>query len=194
VLVRNVRDDDAKALSQLLTAFTSLTTTPAQVLQRLARSRGIEHPILVELDGKVVGFASPRLLHYLGEEALYAEISELFVLEGYRRRGIARALMTEMEVRARAAGASSLSVLTGADNETALALYHTMGFQQFSIALQNGSPRIALTGRAERSALPRSPWEWGVFRQSLAPRTRISHRRLNLTVSKANSGKRWMLS
>ncbi|MCJ7548551.1 MAG: GNAT family N-acetyltransferase [Anaerolineae bacterium] len=136
MLVRDVREDDAEALSQLLTAFTGLTTTPAQILQRLARSRGIEHPILAELDGKVVGFASLRLLNYLGEEAPYAEISELFVLKDYRRRGVARALMTEMEGRARAAGARSLTVLTGADNEMALALYRAMGFQEFSIALQ----------------------------------------------------------
>jgi ribosomal protein S18 acetylase RimI-like enzyme len=136
VLLRDVHEEDAEALSQLLTHFTNLTTTPAQIQQRLARSRGIEHPILAELDGQVVGFASLRLLNYLGEDAPYAEISELFVLDPYRRRGIARALMSELEVRARAAGASSLAVLTAADNDTAVALYRAMGFQVFSIALQ----------------------------------------------------------
>ena len=136
VLLRDVHEEDAEALSQLLTHFTDLTTTPAQIQQRLARSQGIEHPILAELDGQVVGFASLRLLNYLGEDAPYAEISELFVLEPYRRRGIARALMSELEVRARAAGASSLAVLTAADNDTAVALYRAMGFQEFSIALQ----------------------------------------------------------
>ena len=136
MLVRDIREGDADALAQVLTAFTGLTTTPAQIQQRLTRSRGIEHPILAEIDGKVVGFASLRLVNYLGEDAPYAELSELFVLEDYRRRGIARALMTELEVRACAAGASSLAVLTGADNETALALYRARGFQEFSIALQ----------------------------------------------------------
>jgi ribosomal protein S18 acetylase RimI-like enzyme len=57
-------------------------------------------------------------------------------LEGYRRRGVARALITELEGRARAAGASSLAVLTAADNEAAIALYRALGFQEFSIALQ----------------------------------------------------------
>jgi ribosomal protein S18 acetylase RimI-like enzyme len=45
-------------------------------------------------------------------------------------------MMNEMEVRARAAGASSLAVLTAADNDTAIALYRAMGFEEFSIALQ----------------------------------------------------------
>jgi len=44
--------------------------------------------------------------------------------------------MAELEVRARAAGASSVVVLTAADNDTAIALYQAMGFQEFSTALQ----------------------------------------------------------
>jgi len=136
MLLRDVSEEDAEAIAELITDFTNLKTTAAQVQQRLARSRGIEHPILAELNGNVVGFASLRLLNYLGEEAPYAEISELFVLERYRRRGIARALMAELEVRARAAGASSVVVLTAADNDTAIALYQAMGFQEFSTALQ----------------------------------------------------------
>jgi ribosomal protein S18 acetylase RimI-like enzyme len=136
VLLRDVRSGDAEALSQLITEFTHLSTTPAQIRQRLARSQSIEHPIVAELAGQVVGFASLRLVNYLGEDAPYAEISELFVSEPYRRQGIARALMTELEVRARAAGASGMAVLTAADNNTAVALYRAMGFQEFSIALQ----------------------------------------------------------
>jgi ribosomal protein S18 acetylase RimI-like enzyme len=136
MLLRDVSEEDAEAIAALITDFTQLTTTAAQIRQRLARSQGIEHPVLAEVDGNVVGFASLRLLNYLGEDAPYAEISELFVLERFRRQGIARALMTELEVRACAAGASSLTVLTAADNDTAVALYRAMGFQEFSIALQ----------------------------------------------------------
>jgi ribosomal protein S18 acetylase RimI-like enzyme len=136
MLLRDVREADAEAIAQLITEFTQLTTSAAQIQQRLVRSRGIEHPIVAEIDGNVVGFASLRLLYYLGGDAPYAEISELFVSERYRRQGIARALMTELEGRARAAGASSLDVLTAADNDMAIALYRAMGFQKFSIALQ----------------------------------------------------------
>jgi len=136
MLLRDIRAEASEAVAELVRDFTHLATTSAQIKQRLARSRGIEHPILAELDGKVVGFASLRLLHYLGEDVPYAEISELFVLEHYRRQGIARALLTELEVRARIVGASSVALLTAADNDIALALYRAMGFQEFSIALQ----------------------------------------------------------
>src|SRR5690349_17903165 len=136
MLIRDVHEGDAEAIAQLITEFTQLTTTTAEVQRRLARSQGVEHPILAELEGSVAGFASLRLVHYLGEDVPYAEISELFVTERYRRLGIARALMTELERRAREAGASSLAVLTAGENDTAIALYRAMGFEQFSIALQ----------------------------------------------------------
>jgi ribosomal protein S18 acetylase RimI-like enzyme len=136
VLVRDVHEGDAESLAQLILEFTHVKTTPAQVRQRLSRSRGIEHPILAEVEGKVAGFASLRLLNYLGEDAPYAELSELFVTECYRGRGVGRALIRELEGRARAAGASSLAVLTAAGNEAAVALYQAMGFQEFSIGLQ----------------------------------------------------------
>lgn len=134
--LRDAHLGDAEALAQLIAEFTNLATTPAQIRQRLARSQNIEHPIVAELADQVVGFASLRLVNYLGEDVPYAEVSELFVSESYRRQGIARALMNELEVRARAAGASSMAVLTAADNDSAVALYQAMGFQTFSIALQ----------------------------------------------------------
>ena len=53
MLLRDVREEDAGAIAQLITEFTNLMTTAAEVRQRLARSQGIEHPILAELDGRV---------------------------------------------------------------------------------------------------------------------------------------------
>lgn len=134
--IRDVREADAHALSRLISEFTMIEHTPEQLRERLERSRGIEHPILAEIDGVVVGFASLRLHGYLGEDAPYAEISELFVSAPFRGRGVARALMLELEARARAAGASSLSVLTDEENAAALGVYQTMGFEKFSVALQ----------------------------------------------------------
>jgi ribosomal protein S18 acetylase RimI-like enzyme len=59
--------------------------------------------------------------------------------------------MTELEVRARAAGASGLAVLSAADNDAAVALYRAMGFQEFSVALQKWRPKIGPIERAESS-------------------------------------------
>jgi ribosomal protein S18 acetylase RimI-like enzyme len=136
MIIRDLREEDAGALARLTTEFTGVETTPEEMRERLRRSRGVEHPILAELQGEAAGFASLRLTPYLGEEAPYAEVSEMFVSGRFRRQGVGRALMAELERRARAAGATSLNVLTAPDNEQALALYRAMGFEVFSVALQ----------------------------------------------------------
>ncbi|MEZ4672652.1 MAG: GNAT family N-acetyltransferase [Caldilineaceae bacterium] len=127
---------DEEALAGLISEFCGLPTSADQIRQRLARSTGIEHPVLARFDQEVVGFASLRLLYYLGEDAPYAEISELYVRAAYRQQGIGRALLAVLETEARRAGATGWSVLTGEDNHAARALYERMGFQPFSIALQ----------------------------------------------------------
>ena len=77
MLLRDVHFGDAEALARLITEFTNFSTTPEQIRQRLANSQNIEHPLVAELAGQVVGFASLRLVNYLGEDTPYAEISEV---------------------------------------------------------------------------------------------------------------------
>jgi ribosomal protein S18 acetylase RimI-like enzyme len=136
IRVREVRSSDAESLARLLVEFNGMPTTAAQVRGRLERMRGVEFPVLADLDAEPVGFASLRLVHYLGEDVPFAEISDLFVREPARRRGVARALLDELERRARAAEATGWNVVTGEDNEAALALYRASGFETFAVAMQ----------------------------------------------------------
>lgn len=136
LVVRSVTETDEASLARLLTEFNGIETTASQVRQRLSKSKGVEYPVVAQLGEEIVGFASLRLVHYLGEDAPYAELSELYVSGDYRRRGVARKLIMELEAQARSAGASSWSVLTSSDNGAALAFYEALGFRQFSVALQ----------------------------------------------------------
>lgn len=135
VTVRDVGPGDEAELARLLTEFNGLDTTEAPVASRLSRSHGVEIPVLAKRGGRIAGFASLRLLHYLGEEAPWAELSDLYVREEHRRHGVGRALVDELEARARAAGASHWSVVASADNEAALALYRAAGLERHAIAL-----------------------------------------------------------
>jgi ribosomal protein S18 acetylase RimI-like enzyme len=82
------------------------------------------------------GFASLKLTHCLGEDVPYAEVSELFVAPLLRRRGVGTALLSHLEQRARAAGATGWSVIVDAENAGALGLYRKQGFGTFAIAMQ----------------------------------------------------------
>ena len=136
MLLREATDEDAEALARLMTEFSGLETGTEQMRRRLERSRGVEHPIVAAVEGRVVGFASLRLGYYLGEDAPYAEVSELFVTALHRRQGIGRSMMRAMQERAEVAGASSVVVLTDAENGAALSVYRATGFRTFAVALQ----------------------------------------------------------
>lgn len=62
-----------------------------------------------------------------GEDGL-AEIKRMYVAEGYRRRGLARVVLAELEASARAAGVRRIRLETGHRQPEAMALYDTSGY------------------------------------------------------------------
>lgn len=134
--VRELHPSDAVALARLQSAFIGEAVHPVEAAARLSSSRGVEHPFIAEIDGQAVGFASLRLVPYLGEGAPYAELSELFVVPEHRHKGVAQALIEAVAALARARGATSLIVMTGHDNEAAIASYRRAGFGDYSLALR----------------------------------------------------------
>jgi GNAT superfamily N-acetyltransferase len=80
------------------------------------------------------------IAHYLFHRSCwttgdYCYLQDLFVAEGIRNLGLGRALITAVEERARAAGASRLYWLTHETNTSARALYDRLaerpGFIQY---------------------------------------------------------------
>lgn len=57
-------------------------------------------------------------------------LSDLFVADAFRRRGIARRLMEAAHHAARAAGAGKVELDTAHDNGAAQALYETLGYRR----------------------------------------------------------------
>nr|WP_246314980.1 GNAT family N-acetyltransferase [Kineococcus aurantiacus] len=56
------------------------------------------------------------------------EMKRVFVAEGFRGRGVARALVTRFEQEARAAGARRVRLETGTRQPEAMALYEAVGY------------------------------------------------------------------
>jgi GNAT superfamily N-acetyltransferase len=56
------------------------------------------------------------------------EIKRMYVPESMRRRGLARALLAELETRARATGLTRLVLNTGLEQPEAVALYRSCGY------------------------------------------------------------------
>lgn len=119
---------DAPALANLNEAFNGVHMSPARMANRIAACRNIETAILAWEGDEAIGFACLRLMPWLCYDVLYAELTELFVLEPFRRHGVARALVAYAERLARDAGAEELRLLTGRDNDDALAFYQALGY------------------------------------------------------------------
>lgn len=133
--IRFAQISDAAAIARLNLLFNEVDAPPEQYAARLADARRVDLPILAEVDGHAVGFANLRLAPSVFYAEPYAELSELFVEESYRRQRIGQALVQFAENLARQAGAEEMVVLTGFDNHSAQLLYFQQGYKLLDLAL-----------------------------------------------------------
>jgi len=84
----------------------------------------------------MVGFAFVEVRTAIGYGSPRAELTDLFVVEAYQRRGIGRLLVSAAESHAQARGAETLFLLTGTDNDRAQAFYRAVGYSGYSLALR----------------------------------------------------------
>ncbi len=134
--VRVATPDDAAAILHLNEIFNDVRATEAQIRAQIARCQGIETALLAEVAGQVVGFLCLRLLPQICDPETYAEVSELFVDDEFRRIGVARALMERAAEMAREAGAAQLILMTGFKNVGGQRFYHSQGFENYLLAMK----------------------------------------------------------
>lgn len=131
---------DAAELARLIEEFNAdyraIVVTPAQAAARLAATQGVETTFVADAGGALAGFACLRLVPYMSGDETYAELTDLFVAAAFRRQGVARALIAQVERAAQARGAAEMIILTGHDNRAAQALYRALGYGDHAIALK----------------------------------------------------------
>jgi len=106
----------------------------ASIRRNLETAASVDTVLLALADGSPAGFASLRLLPQIETGRTHAELSDLFVDAGHRRRGIGRQLMQAAEDLARKRGASRIVLTVGADNRRARAFYRALGYRDFGVA------------------------------------------------------------
>lgn len=83
---------------------------------------------LASESGRAVGYAIVVTVFSLEHGGLTAEVDELFVVDGQRRRGVASALLQALENGSLGAGCHNLSLQLARTNERARAFYRRHGF------------------------------------------------------------------
>jgi RimJ/RimL family protein N-acetyltransferase len=98
---------------------------------RAIRKHAYAAVLVAELDGRIVGRLSiGRDSHPASEHV--ADVG-LMVADGYRRRGIGRALMESAEAWARGVGVRKIELHVFPHNEAALGLYDRIGYRRVGL-------------------------------------------------------------
>lgn len=136
ITVRRATPDDVTDLARMLDLFDSMGATPEQVAARMLACQRVLTTFISEMDGQPVGFACLRLVPHLQGDEPYAELTDIYVDAPFRRQGVARALVAQVEAAARAAGASEVVIITDFNNESAQAAYRASGYADWALAMR----------------------------------------------------------
>ena len=116
----------------VLQSTATYQTVPSTAEERTAwfAAHGPAHPVIVaEIDGHVVGWGSLSPFHARAAFARTVENS-VYVHQDFQRRGIGKALLTELIARGRALGHHAIIAAISADQEASLALHRIFGFSE----------------------------------------------------------------
>jgi GNAT superfamily N-acetyltransferase len=140
VTVRPARLTDTSAIAELWRAlrwFSHINEEPKSDTEgRIARQLELcfaddSHMVLVAEngDGAFTGFVSVHWLPYLFLTGPEGYVTELFVVESERGKGIGRRLLDEVSKRAIERGCSRLQLVTGKDRDS-YKFYHKLGWKE----------------------------------------------------------------
>ncbi|MDQ2998152.1 MAG: GNAT family N-acetyltransferase [Chloroflexota bacterium] len=140
ITIHQATPDDTTELARMLDLFDNMGATPEQVTARMLACQSVLTTFIGEMDGQPVGFACLRLVPHLQGDEPYAELTDIYVDAPFRRHGVGRALIAQVEAAAQAAGAGGLVIITGFDNEGAQAAYRASGYANWALAMEKRFP------------------------------------------------------
>ena len=133
--IREADPEDAAGLASLLAELGYPDEAePVRTRLRSFAQDSTSFVLVAEDAVRLLGAAAASVIPLLHEDGSWCRLSALIVAEASRRASIGRALVTEVEQRARAAECRYLEVTSGErpDREAAHAFYEALGLEQVS--------------------------------------------------------------
>ncbi len=122
--------EDASGLKILNDIFNGKDCNSLSGISESLKKNKLETVVVAEQDGKLVGFCCGHLFCSFCYDCYYGEITELFVLEDFRRQGVARLLMMFLEKELTKKGAVNFQLFTGKTNDAAKLFYRSIGYKE----------------------------------------------------------------
>ena len=126
--IRMAQCSDAQELLKLNGLFNGKSSNTLAAIQESLETNTKEIVCVATDEDQLVGFCCGQICKSMCYSIIYAEITELFVLDGYRRLGIGRQLLKFMESELAKRGACHFHILTLQDNCAAQSLYRSLGY------------------------------------------------------------------
>jgi len=128
ITTRLAKVSDAAFLKEMNDIFNGPGVTEESVADAL-RTNPNEIVGIVEYDGVLAGFCCAQITRSICSIEPAGEITELFILEQYRRKGCAERIVTFLEnIMQKQYGVEELRLLTGSDNIAAQKLYEGLDY------------------------------------------------------------------
>jgi ribosomal protein S18 acetylase RimI-like enzyme len=130
--VRRAERRDGGQLVELLKAADSAdyVRSSADDIASALDSDGTERVFVAELSGQLVGFASVQITESFAYTRPTAELTELFVLPGFRRGGIGSQLLSAVIAHSEEQQTLELFARVNKSNSGASKLYESLGFRR----------------------------------------------------------------
>ena len=128
MLIRLAYCSDAAELKELNDLFNGEGNNTVEAIKE-SLSGNEQEIVYVAAEGSIlVGFCCGQIMKSMCYSYKYGEITELYVLEGYRRQGVGRKLLGATENELCRRGVKHFHVLTGDKNIVAQTLYMSCGY------------------------------------------------------------------
>lgn len=127
-IIRWAKRKDAADLVKLNDEFNGVIRNVEEVQESLALFD--ELVAVAVMDDQIVGFGCAQYYRSFCYRELHGEITELYVSEQARQKGLATSLIALLEEGLRSKGVCSIKVLTGLTNEAAIRTYEKSGYQK----------------------------------------------------------------
>lgn len=130
-MVRLAAINDAEQLKILNDEFNGISNTTPEQIRNSLTNNAQEIVVVDEESGLLTGFVCMQLKKSFCYKEYIPEITEVYVRQEYRNRGIASAMITFAEDYCiRHYAVSGFELLTGKENRTAQSVYEKLGYME----------------------------------------------------------------
>jgi ribosomal protein S18 acetylase RimI-like enzyme len=125
-IIRVANKSDSISLSTLNFLFNAVKIEPSVIEEKIETNH--EVIIVAEYKKDIIGFGCAQIFTSFCYQNAIMEITELYVMEEYREKGIARKIVSKIEELGSETTISEIRIETGMNNNKANNLYIGMGY------------------------------------------------------------------